>query len=213
MHSDPSNDPADGTGGDSTATRRRRGLLGGAAATAAASALALAAAAPAAADTADRAAVPGEGPGAGMRHCESSDYKLIYEGRDAAAGTMYIHFSMARIMGDGPGQEPCLQDNMVSMHWVDEYGGDRVGDWARYDPDPPEPFVVEPGGVTDLTIRQPNPLNYPEEDCDPTPVAGVQVYLRFEGDPGTYGSTGGADVMCSEPGKAVPTAFVAPHEV
>ncbi|WP_040724803.1 hypothetical protein [Nocardiopsis chromatogenes] len=194
----------DRAAGPSRRSLRRAGVL---AAAVAVPALAMGAYAPAPA-AADGAAAGGAHTG--VRACESSDYKLIYEGREAAAGTMYIRFSMARIMGDGPGEEPCVQHTPVSMHWIDTLGGERVGDWARYDDDPPEPFVVEPGGVADLTVRQPNPLNYPEEDCEPRPVAGIQVYLRFEDDDGVYGPTGGQDVMCSLPGAGVPTVFVEP---
>ena len=154
---------------------------------------------------------PRPGTAEQVRACRSSDYKPIYEGREPAAGTVYIKFSMARIQGDGPGEEPCLQHTPVAMHWIDTLGGQRVGDWADYDNDPPEPFVVPPGGVADLTIRQPDPRNYPEDECRPKPVAGVQIYLEFEGDKGVYGSTGGQDVMCSRPGKAVPTVSIEPH--
>ncbi|MDA2813725.1 hypothetical protein O4J56_23980 [Nocardiopsis sp. RSe5-2] len=190
------------------ATHRARRRAGALAAAVAVPALAMGASAPAAAEA---GAAPG-GAHTGIRACESSDYKLIYEGREAAAGTMYIRFAMSRIMGDGPGEEPCVQYTPVAMHWIDSFEGERVGDWARYDDDPPEPFVVEPGGAASLTVRQPNPLNYPEEDCEPQPVAGIQVYLRFEDDEGVYGPTGGQDVMCSLPGKGVPTVFVGPYE-
>ncbi|WP_017593169.1 DUF4232 domain-containing protein [Nocardiopsis potens] len=155
--------------------------------------------------------VSADGGAAGVRGCESGDFKLIYEGREAAAGTDYIRFAMQRIMGDGPGEEPCTVYAPLPVHWVDGPYGERVGDWGRYDSDPPEPFTVEPGGRADLVVRHPNPANYPEEECDPRPVAGVRLYLRFEDDPGVYGSTGGEDVMCAEPGKAVPTAVVTPH--
>lgn len=198
-------------GARAAATRRARRRAGALAAAVAVPALAMGATAPATAEGAAAAAAPG-GAHTGIRACESGDYKLIYEGREAAAGTMYIRFAMARIMGDGPGEEPCMQYTPVAMHWIDTFEGERVGDWARYDDDPPEPFVVEPGGVADLTVRQPNPLNYPEEDCEPRPVAGIQVYLRFEDDEGVYGPTGGQDVMCSLPGAGVPTVFVEPPE-
>lgn len=178
----------------------RRRVLGAAVAAGAAVPLLLAVAPSASADV------------GGVRGCESGDFKLIYEGREAAAGTDYIRFAMQRIMGDGPGGEPCAIHAPLPVHWVaDGPDGERVGDWGRYDSEPPEPFTVEPGGRADLVVRQPNPANYPEEECDPQPVAGVRLYLRFEDDPGTYGSTGGQDVMCAEPGKAVPTAVVTPH--
>ena len=168
--------------------------------------------APVAASAASVTGDPRTAPSTQVRACRSSDYKPVYEGRDAAAGIMYIHFSMVRIQGDGPGKQPCLQRTPIGMHWIDTLDGKRVGDWAKHDPNPPKPFVVQPGGVADVTIRQPNPRNYPEKDCRPKRVAGIQAYMNDGHDKGVYGSTGGQDVMCSRPGKAVPTVYIKPQQ-
>lgn len=147
---------------------------------------------------------------AATRPCVTGDFKIIENDRKAAAGTTYIEFAMIRIGGDGDAQnEPCDLSRRVGTHWIDEYNGDRVGSWAEYGDGTDRPsFVVEPGGQAMLTVAQPNPANYDPAECDPRDVAGIQVYLEFEGDDGTYAPTGGKDVMCANEGVAVPRVSV-----
>lgn len=163
------------------------------------------AAAPAAADSAGGA---GE---QGVRGCLSGDFKPVYEGRDAAAGTDYIRVTLVRIQGGEGSDETCTVTPPASMHWVDELGGEQVGDWAEANPDQPGAFDVEPGGTAEVVVAQPHPGNYPEEECKAQDVAGFQLYLdQGSSDDGVYASTGGEDTMCTVSGAAVPTLSVKP---
>ncbi|PSK92320.1 hypothetical protein CLV63_11879 [Murinocardiopsis flavida] len=185
-----------------------RCLLGAAAAVPAIAIGAPLAAAQPAADPSASAAPPASH--AEARPCVTGDFKIIENDRKAAAGTTYIEFAMIRIGGDGdPQNEPCDLSRRVGTHWIDEYNGDRVGSWAEYGDGTDRPsFVVAPGGQALLTVAQPDPANHDPADCDPRDVAGIQVYLEFEGDGGTYAPTGGRDEMCAVEGAAVPRVTV-----
>ncbi|ASU86006.1 hypothetical protein CDO52_03300 [Nocardiopsis gilva YIM 90087] len=144
-----------------------------------------------------------------IRWCRSDDFKIIENTRGAAAGTVYIEFAMIRIGGEGeankPRQEPCLLDDRFGVHWIDDYQGDRVGAWAEYTEPNREPFVLEPEGVALMTLAQPSHGNYDPEVCEPSRVAGIQVYLGFhETGGGVYAPTGGKDTVCANPDVGAP---------
>ena len=191
----------------------RGGMRGGRALAAvlAASVLTTLATAPAAA--AGPADAPAGASGEKPRLCVSEDFKLIENGRTAAAGTTYIEIAMDRIGGEGeanaPRREPCSLYRRLDVSWADDYEGSTVGAWAEYDGEPGEPFVIEPGGHAIMTLAQPGHGNYDPGVCEPTPVDGVRV--RFDlADDGAYLPTGGGDTVCANPEVAVPRYTVEP---
>ncbi|TDQ53441.1 hypothetical protein [Actinorugispora endophytica] len=130
-----------------------------------------------------------------VRDCGKGDIKIIEEGRDSAAGTTAVTFSLLRI-DDGAG--PCLMPGQLDLLWVDGPEGEQVGSWAYQWEEPGESFVLEPLDTATFTLYHANPDNYDPEVCQPVNAAGIEVLLAADVE-GTYQGMGTDQLVCSNP--------------
>jgi len=132
--------------------------------------------------------------GAGtVRPCSASDFKLVENGRGAAAGTMHVDFALVRT-SDGDG--PCRVPGSVDVRWVTTLGGEQVGSWATQRDEPGEPFVVDEADVAEFTLFHANTGNYDPDECEPTKVGGIEYFVGDDTE-GSYAGMGPNQYVCA----------------
>ncbi|GAA4942554.1 hypothetical protein GCM10023224_26220 [Streptomonospora halophila] len=142
---------------------------------------------------ADTAGTAGAGDAGTVPDCGFHRFKLIENGRNAAAGTMAFDFALARV-SDGAGA--CLMPGSVEVRWVDG-DGEQVGAWARQRSEPGEPFVLDEGDVAEFTMFHANTGNYVPEECEPTEAAGIEYAIGESGEL-SYAGLGPGLTVCAD---------------
>jgi hypothetical protein len=120
--------------------------------------------------------------------CTSDELSMNLGRIDGSAGSVTIP-----LVFTNTGARPCIVYAFPSVSYVSAEDGVEVGAAAtRSSGSAVEPVTLAPGGRATATVRAVQVENYPEAECEPTPVAGLRVYTL--GDPSTkfvsYAGTG-----------------------
>ncbi|MGW0042501.1 DUF4232 domain-containing protein [Rhodococcus sp. NPDC003348] len=96
----------------------------------------------------------------------------VNEGRvEGSAGSVTIP-----LVFTNTGSRTCTLYGFPGVSYVDGADGVEIGAAATRAGGSGEPVVLAPGGRATATVRAVQVLNYPAEQCNPTPVAGLRVY-------------------------------------
>lgn len=133
------------------------------------------------------------GPGGGdLRHCSRGDLKPIEERRVTALGVTVVDFTLLRT----DGKDNCLMPGRLEVRWVDA-DGRVVGGWAVQAEKQREPFPIAPLQTAALTLYQADPDTFDPDECTPTEVRGIEIFLWGEPE-GSYAGMGPDQRVCAE---------------
>lgn len=118
-----------------------------------------------------RSPATGATPAVDPADCAASELSLGLGREDGSAGSVTIPLLLTNV-----GTRTCTLAGFPGVSYVTGRGGTEVGAAASRSGDEGSPVTLPPGGRADAAVRAVQVLNYPADECEPTPVAGLRVY-------------------------------------
>lgn len=107
----------------------------------------------------------------GTPNCPAGQLSAQVTGSEGAAGSVYHTLSFTNT-----GSQACVLSGFPGVSYVTGASGEQVGAAAERSGSAKGPVTLAPGGSTTAQVQAVQVANYPEADCDPTPVNGLRVY-------------------------------------
>lgn len=103
--------------------------------------------------------------------CTAGELSLNPGRPDGSAGSVTIP-----LVFTNTGGRTCTLYGFPGVSYVDSADGTEIGAAATRSGDSGTPIALAPGERATAMVRAAVVLNYPAEECSPTPVAGLRVY-------------------------------------
>lgn len=121
-------------------------------------------------------AAPGASPGTaapapGPATCRTDGLDVTRGRTGGAAGSVIL-----TLVFTNTSAAPCTLTGHPGVSYVGEDGATQVGAAAVGTGQQSGPVVLAPGAAASAQVRAAQVGNYPEQECRPTPVAGLRVY-------------------------------------
>lgn len=136
--------------------------------------------------TTDAAAPAADTPVTADDRCTDDELSLNPGRTEGSAGSTTVPLVFANT-----GDRECVLEGFPGVSYVTDEGGTEVGAAASRTGPAGDAVYLQPGSRAAAVVQAVQVLNYPTEDCEPTPVAGLRVYApnasaaRFVALPGT----------------------------